>query len=544
MKKFLTIIAAAALCCSCNFLDVPLESSISTSNYYKTTADFNMSLTGVYNVLLDATNTNRYGTYFQGLLVLGRVGTDEMVTAFDNGYGEAAVGDYTYTPSTYYVSRPWAMFYKGIQKANVIIDRLTPMSLDMSEKNRILGETYFLRSFFYFHLVRLYGEVPLVVNEVSDVSKMDMTKHSIAEVYALIVSDLENAVELLPASNANGRPSSYAAKTMLAKVYLQMAGNPLQDNTAAAHSKSLLMDVINNGPYDLEENYLELFDGRHEYGSEYIWDIEFTNNGTTTYGGCVGTLEGPMNPASLYWTMLRAPQEYYETFEENDLRKDAIARYALVYDENKQLVPQYYWQTEAIQSMFPEIKSYEDYKAKVKELQELGVLDYDPDWYYFAYKFRHPLTKEERGAGWANWANPINFPILRYADVLLMYAEAELRADGSVGADGLEYLNQVRRRGFGVDIHTANPGVDVSKADYEFILMERSHELCFEGQRWYDLVRFGKLEEKVKTLCKYPMTLSYTRQAETFREKHNFYPIPQDVIDASNGAIEQNALWK
>ena len=239
-----------------------------------------MSLTGVYNILLSAnwSDDARYGTYFQGFLLLGRVGTDEMVVRYDNGHGEKALADYSYTPTNLYVSRPWYMMYKGIQRANVIIERLTPKTFaETAEKERILAEAHFLRAFFYFHLVRLYGEVPIVVKETTDVDALELKKRSIADVYAQIVSDMTEALSL-PEVNAQGRPDRRAAKVMLAKVYLQMAGEPLKDDSAAAEAEKLLADVISNGGYELVEDYFSQFDGKHEYNSEYIWDIEFSNN--------------------------------------------------------------------------------------------------------------------------------------------------------------------------------------------------------------------------------------------------------------------------
>lgn len=500
---------------SCNFLEVPLESSVATSNYYNTLQEFDMSLTGIYNILLSANwdDDARYGSYFQGFLLVGRVGTDEMVVRYDNGHGEKSLGDYTYTPTNVYVTRPWYMMYKGIQRANVVIDRLTPKSFDdAAEKDRILAEAHFLRAFFYFHLVRLYGEVPLVTKETTDVAGVDMTKRSIAEVYGQIVSDLEAAEEALPDNNAKGRPDKRVAKVMLAKVYLQMAGEPLNDTGVAAEAERLLAEVIKNGGYELVSDYFSQFDGKHEYNSEYIWDIEFSNNGTTKYGGQVGTTEGMPSPESLYWVMLGTCPEFYNSFDPNDLRRDAIARYKLVYDNDFNIVPEYYSGT-------------------------------GNDYYYYAYKFRHALTQEERGSGWANWANPINFPVTRYADVLLMYAEAGLRAHGTVTSEQLDCVNMVRRRGFGKPVDTPS-SYDLKEITFENLLAERSFELCFEGQRWYDLVRFGQLEEAVKKIGTDPLTAESNKQAQNFQKKHHYYPVPQDVIDASHGAITQNELWK
>lgn len=526
IKSILTAAIAMACVVSCNFLEIPLESSVSTSNYYKTTADFDMSLVGVYNTLLIANDADgqsiRFGTYFSGFMVLGRCGTDEMFANY-GGNGEMEISQYTYTENCTYLAKTWSAMYRGIQRANVIINRLEPMAeLAGAEKDRILGESYFLRSFFYFHLVRLFENVPIITEETTDPSLLDITVKPCSQVYAQIVDDLKKAKELLPDSNIGGRPAKLTATAMLGKVYLQMSGKPLEDPAAAGLAETELKQVIDSGQYALVDDFFAQFDGKHEHGTEYVWDIEFTNDGTTKYGGQVGTMEGMSTDGdNLYWVQLRTSREFYETFNPNDKRKDCVARYILVHDDAGMLVPEYYDPSE----------------------HDEGSVDY----YYFVYKFRHGLTKEDRGAGWANWANPINFPIIRYSDVLLMYAEAQLRSKGAADNEAREYVNQVRRRGFGktgADIMTPNASIDLATITLDNLLDERSFELAFEGQRWYDLVRFGKLEEKVKTLSKYVATTAQTSQALNIKPKHVVYPIPQSAIDASNGVIVQHELWR
>ena len=516
LGRFAVVVAAGCSVTACSdFLDVPLESTVATSNFYKTAEEFNMGLTGVYNMLISSewANGDRYGSYFQGFLILGRIGTDEMLIPSNIDGNETELCNYTYTPTHRYLSRAWYVQFRGIQRASVIIDRLANTDIgNESEKKRILGEAYFLRAFYYFHLVRLFGEVPLINREVTDIQLVQTEKASVEKIYEQIVNDLKQAVGNLPVSNANGRASHYSAKALLGRVYLQMAGEPLKDPNAAALAEAELNDVIQSRRFSLVTNYFSLFDASNEYSPEYLFDVEFANNGTTAYGGQVGTIEGVGTPNNLYWTSVWSTQEFYETFDPADRRRDNIARFRYVYDEDQNLVK-------------------EDLSAEP---------------IYYAYKFRHALTEEGRGPGWGNWANPINFPILRYADVLLMYAEAVWRAHGAPSAQALEYVNQVRRRGFGVDIRTPNASVDLKMmggAEFgEALLAERSFELCFEGHRWYDLVRFGKLEEGVKKLAKY--SSAATSQAQNFQPKHVIYPIPQDVIDASNGKIEQNPLWK
>lgn len=504
---------------SCSdFLDVPLKSSISTSNFFASQQDFDMALAGAYHMTTSAEwdPGHRWGNYFSGFLFLGRVGTDECLSR--SGDHEYQISNYTFTPNNYIVSRTWYVQYVGISRANVIIDRLKESSIAIPqvEKNRILGEAYFLRGFYYFLLARYFGEVPLVLNEVIDVNQLSTEKASLAQVYEQIISDFKQAEDLLPLTNTNGRAHQYAATALLAKVYLQMAGEPLKDPNAASLAEEAAFRVINSKRFSLIKDYFSLFDASNEYSSEYIFDIEFSNTQDAThYGGQVGTTEGVYTPWALYWTQIVSCQEFYEKFNAKDLRRDAIATYQYIEGADGE----------------PE----KDYTS-----ESTGEV-------YFAYKFRHALKQEDRGDTWVNWSNPINFPIIRYADVLLMYAEAVNRAHNGPTPEALEYINQVRRRGFGEDIFTPNNNIDLkmmgTEQFNEAILQERSFELSFEGQRWFDLVRFGQLEKAVKSLGKYEKTREMTQQANNVKPKHIILPVPQDVIDTSHGKISQNPLW-
>lgn len=517
--RLLFLLFGFGILSSCsNFLEVPLESNISTSNFFKTKEDFDMALAGTYNVLTSAEwdAGHRWGNYFEGMMYLGRVGTDESFTAY--GDQEHQISNYTFTPTNYIVSRTWFVQYLGISRANTIIDRMKTREAKMDEeqRNTILGEAHFLRGFFYFNLARFYGEVPLVLSETTDIEALDSRKASLTEVYAQIISDFTKAEELLPVQNTNGKAHKYAAVTFSAKAYLQMAGMPMNDPQAAALGESQAKKVIESNLFGLVDNYFSLFDASNEYSKEYIFDAEFSNTeDATRYGGQVGSTDGISTPYNLYWQKVRTAREFYEKFDPNDERRNSIADFSYVL-RGTELV-------------------------KERDPQTVGNN-------YFVYKFRHPLSEADRGSTWVNWSNPINFPITRYADVLLTYAEASVRAHNAVRADVLELVNQVRRRGFGVDMNTPNPAVDLPMMGaQEFltnILQERHFELCFEGHRWFDLVRFGKLEEAVKSFSKYPATLEQTTQAANIGSRHVILPIPQDVIDASQGGIEQNPLWQ
>ncbi len=524
-KRIFAILFASAAICSCaDFLETKVESNITTNNFFRNTSDFDMALTGVYytftSVEWDA--QHRYGDYFTGFMYWGRIGTDEAYVSSGNN-GEDLIGNYTYTAENLFVEKVWFMQYLGIQRANVVIDRLNAYTGDQvseSDRARILGEAHFLRAWFYFQLARYYGEVPLVLSETTDISKLDTRKASLSEVYAQVISDYEQAEELLPVENIVGHATKYAATALKARAYLQMSGKPLEDKSAAALAAQACKEVIASGKYALVKDYFSQFDGKHEHNSEYIFDVEFDNTASNSlYGGQVGTVDGVPHEQSAYWAQVRTFKEMYDKFDPADLRREAVNAGGHI------------------------AVSKETGKAEMV----MGDENYKDN--YWVYKFRHPLDKSERGETWANWCNNINFPIIRYADVLLMYAEAENRADGAPSPEALECVNQVRRRGFGKDINTPAPGVDLpmssGAAFDEVILKERSLELCFEGHRWADLVRFGKLQDAFRSVgLDEKFKASYDAVRENCKEKHSIFPIPQSVIDASHGAIEQNPLWK
>lgn len=520
--KILTILCCSLCLASCNFLETTVESNITTKNFFQNTSDFDSALTGVYytftSVEWDA--QHRYGDYFTGFMYWGRIGTDEAFVSSGNN-GEELIGNYTYTPENLFVEKVWFMQYLGIQRANVVINRLnayTGTQVSDEDRARIMGEAHFLRAWFYFQLARYYGEVPLVLEETTDISKLDAQKKPLADVYAQVISDYETAESLLPETNTVGHATKYAATALKARAYLQMSGEPLKDATAAAKAAQACKTVIESGKYALVEDYFSQFDGKHEHNSEYIFDVEFDNTvSNSLYGGQVGTVDGVPHEQNAYWAQVRTYKEMYDKFESTDLRRDAV-----------------------------NAGGHIAVGASGKAEMIMGDPDYEGN--YWIYKFRHPIDKSDRGTSWANWCNNINFPIIRYADVLLMYAEAENRAYGSPTAESLECVNQVRRRGYGKPIATPDPTVDLpmnsGTAFDEVILKERSLELCFEGHRWADLVRFGKLQEAFSSVGMDEKFKPYYDPVRgNCKAKHSIFPIPQSVIDASNGAITQNPLW-
>lgn len=514
MKKIIALLAISILVSCDSTLDVAVENNISTSNFFQTQEDFDLALAGVYDILGNHQDDSGFGTYFRGLLVMGRAGTDEGY--IEPGFAQYGVeiSNFTFTPVSPIPDRVWAFQYIGIARANTVISRLGKaegLDISKAELDRIKGESHFLRAWYYFQLVRFYGGVPLVTQEVTDVAQVSSERASIEEVYSQIIQDLSVAEELLPESNANGRAEKLAATAMLAKVYLQMSGFPLQDPNAASLSAQKAKEVIDSGQYALLPNYQDVFTLENEYSSEYIFSVQFAFCGNCE-GGQVGTWDGVPGEWTYArtYSIFRAYDELYDSYDPADLRRDYNVVDYMVIDSDGNTQP-------------------------------------TNDGNKYAFKWRHAPNPADRpgGEGFFEWQSAFDFPLTRYADILLVYAEAINRSNGGPNTEAYEAINQVRRRGYGLDVDTPSVLADLpaglSFGEFEeAVLNERKWELCFEGQRWHDLVRHGKLIEAVQGMNS-PASLERSTAANNVAPHHVFFPIPQSQIQVSKGTLTQNS---
>lgn len=358
-------------------------------------------------------------------------------------------------------------------------------------KQRILGEASFLRAFYYFQLARYYGGVP-IITENTNLNEFRNIRSSLAETYEIIINDLKVAEENIPVNNEPGRATKFAAKSYLAKVYLQMSGQPLNDVSAAAKAATYAKDVIDNGPYALEPNYADVFKLQNEHGPEYIFSAEYM--ATNNEGGEVGTWDGPPGnwTYTITYSICRAMPEFFNSYTSGDVRRDHNVVDYVVIDANGNTQP-------------------------------------TDDGFYYAFKWRHDPNPDTRGYA-TEWQSPFNFPLTRFADVLLIYAEAQTRADGSPNADAYAAINRVRTRA-GLGNLSGLSGPDFLKA----VLDERKWELCYEGHRWADLVRYGKLIDVVRS-----STEGNPIAAANIKEHHVLFPVPDREIQVSDGDLVQN----
>ncbi len=361
-------------------------------------------------------------------------------------------------PASSSISSMWVALYKSINNANNIIGNIQNIPSSPG-RDFVEGQARFIRALCYFYLTRWFGEVQLITFD-NQAAGGTVPQSAVSDVYALIVGDLKVAESILPPSvdEMPVLPIQGAAKALLAKVYLTMAGWPLNQGQAAyALARDKAAELLSAGLFALEPDFATLWDGNRKLSnSEFIFILHgISANGTVNashhHKASRPTVDGG-------WGDWYSEERFLNAFPEGP-RKDASFR--LTFSNGTQ------W----FQNNVP------------------GGGPGQP----FAAKYRNPggecgletVGCSEHGDGF--------FPMLRYADVLLIYAEAANLAEGSPSPEAYEAVNKVRRRAAGLNVNTPDAGVDLSglsAADFDqAVLDERNWELAFEANRWFDLVR-------------------------------------------------------
>jgi hypothetical protein len=349
--------------------------------------------------------------------------------------------------------------------------------------NVLMAQAKFLRAYNYFMLVRMFGGLPIITEDIPDAITAKIGRSSVADVYNLIVADFTEAASNLPAqwpTAQQGRPTSDAAKGLLAKAYLTMATAPLNDVSKYQKAADLAKEVMQGGNYKLMSDISKVFTTETKYGPEMMWS--FNSN----YAD-INTDPEIYRPGQLGgWGDFRVQREWEQKFP-NQARKDA---YLLTQING---VPYTQWPEE----QNPFIKKF------MYDKQE----DFD------------------------NYSSIMNMPIIRYADVLLIYAEASNMANGSPTQEGVDAINQVIDRANGYATNPSHPQLTTMMTQKDFddaVIEERNQELCFEFDRWFDLVRKRILKEK-----------SIPSIQQNFSETYYLFPIPDNDVQL-NPLIKQN----
>lgn len=476
---FIVIISTALF--SCKKLNEAPSSVITSEQFYKTSSDATSAVNAVYSTL-NSDPAGDFPLYGRQLNLLVENGSDNQIYSPSNTNPDVrALGTATYISANSRVQKVWQQLYYGINRANIAIDNIPPIQMDTALRARLVRESKFIRALLYFNLVRLWGPVPVVLHNPStiDVSQLLQSRAPVDSVYAQIISDLKDATNL-PKSYSGadiGRATGGAAHTLLAKVYLTRR----DWNDALTQ----LNTVINGGyGYSLVSNFYDLFQKATKNGVEHIFSVQFeTNLGAVNSEQYLSQSFGSYNPAT--WPIdIPADSSLYKLFSAKDTRRAVTFFTTQVNPANGQTVT---YPT-------PFFNKFVDYSLS-------------------------PLTIQAQSG--------INYPVLRYADVLLMYAEASNELSGSPSADAYRAINQVRERAQIADLTTG-----LSQAAFrDSVFLERRKEFIQEGHRWFDLVRQGGT-----TLVDALHVLSAKSSAAA---KDTLYPIPLAEIQL-NAKLSQN----
>ena len=479
------------LCCivfvistsSCSdFIDVAPEDAIDAGAFFSNPDELVFAVNGIY-----ASQRGIYGNFNYFNLIEARsdnAGQDQL-----DQKERVETDTFEETPGNLLLVYIWTQNYILINNVNTIIVRAPGVPFDNSVEEalitRAVGEAKFLRAMSYFTLVNMFGDLPLRTEPTTDFDNADVPRSPMTDIYALIVSDLNAAISVLPNSysggefNEVGRATKFAAQALLGKVQLQNGNKP--------EASSALQNVI--GQYNLLANYADIYAAGNDNTAESIFEVSF--NPTNQTGLSMNNAFIPSSVASSLGIVAggfsgRLPafptQDVQGIYEVGDLR--AATSFTL-YDNNG--------------NMEPYISKYIDLDA-------------------------------------AGDGSDINLVVLRYADVLLMKAEA----DGE-NAASYELINRVRRRAFGQDPNVADPAVDINVASpgtfLEKVMLERRRELVFENHRWLDLKRLS--DSEALSIINAHLSAEYTG-VPTVDSHSLIYPIPQGEIDVSNNVVTQN----
>ena len=386
----------------------------------------------------------------------------------------------------------WGDHYKLIGLANTVISDID--SIKATDQPTLVNkaEAKFIRAYAYFNLVRAFGEVPKIDFKVTSAAQANVEKSSVANIYALIDADLTEAAATLPPSwdgRYIGRLTSGAAKALQAKTYLYRQNWPL----ALAAAKA----VISSGEYNLSTPYDQIFREEGENGKESVFEIQAYFSPTQDFGIQYATIHGVRGAGAmdLGWGWNTPNRNLYNAYETGDPRRDATLLYSgKVNTPYNELIP--------------------DSTAVVPR----------PFWNKKTYT--NPSTRAALNSRSGRW---MNLRVIRYADVVLMAAEAANEVGGAQNTtDALAWLEMVRARARG----TASVLPKITVTDQallrDAIRHERRIELAMENERFFDLVRWGI----AKTV--------FTALGKTYEDKHRYLPIPQPEIDKSGGKLKQN----
>lgn len=500
MKKLFLFIALAFLISSCEQdLDLSPISEPGSNGFYNNEDDFEQAINGVYASFGVQSNIDYASLY----VVLKESRSDNIYSPGQAGVRDwNAINNFENTIATLgTINLVWNITFNGIMRANTVLDALAanPGAIQNADlRTRIEAEAKFLRAYFYFDLVKYFGKVPIFESFVTPTEALDIARSPVSEVYNLIISDLEFAEKNLPDSHNGadeGRATALIAKGMLARVYMTRSGPQLHPDGPCLGSNeyglalSKLDEIINSGRFDMVDDYAAIFDYDNEGNPEIVWDFQFITGGIGAGG---------------YY-----PTEYYD---------EGWARVNLPFpggnpgDGSKRI-------SEDL------LNSYDAGDLRLEPTFQLDYISDQGDM-VDAQFFDKFMNVDKAGGDRFDWS--INYPVLRYTDVLMLKAECILQGASGTQAFVDQVVTDVRARaGLG----------PVSNVTLDMLLEERRKEFAGENLRWDDLVRTGKV---VEVMSAWKNAEDASGKIQDITNNSIIYPIPSNQLDIKEGLYTQN----
>lgn len=482
MKGFLRIsfLCSSIFAASCDVVNLDPISTLTEANFYKTADDMDRAVLGIYS---------RYQARLPRDWSVFEMPTDHLyMSAYRFIGGLEAVNTLDFQSQNDIFKNFWQVTYNGIFRANIVLEKIgNPTSYAAGQKEKLEGEARFMRALFYFDLVRSFGGVPKVDATLSVEESKAVPRSTEQEIYDLIISDLKQAIDLLPeqSGTVHGRAGKGAATALLGKVYIY---------TKDWQNAYNYLNQVSGFGYDLIEDYAGLWKEANEDNKEAIFAVKYisgTNGHRLSldflpYFGVEGVTNSTGGEVALVaWSL-------HKQFLEADSRKNATITE--------------YWRSPGTS---------------------------DPlEWKPYISKF---IATNASNSG-------LDIPVIRYADIVLLKSEALYRLDRK--EEALAELNKVRARAFKGNSHNYTLADIADPEKYlDKLLLERQLELAFENQRWFDLVRTDRFTGVLSKEEWGYNPVTQTAQEVSLNPKSfiRYFPIPQHEIDQSNpGVIKQN----
>ena len=533
MKKIInySILAFTLLIFGCqdNFLDEPTSSIIDPETLLTSKTGAEVYTVGAYdaarNVIASNWPSQDSGGWFN---MWGVIATDEIVLPGWSPFKPVYL--HTLSPLDIYIRYLWENMYISLNKVNSVVDRVGAMTADqinVDDRDMLVAEARFLRAMINFALVSCWENIPLMKNETISLENLEVSQATPLEVYQFIEEDLIFAKNNLGVSQGGGRATKGAAQALLGKVYLQMTGHPINDETYFSKAEIELEDVINSGVYSLMNYYPDIFTLENEQNNEIVFAFGFDGPGLNQ-GSRIGTFYGPLGPSikggangnNWYVNLeLAGPStgpgnnhSFAQPYTEDDIRSRNNISKTHVNRVSADII----WPDDA---MFGSARN-----------------QFKGNWKPWKWHNIRP----------SNWGNdtPLDEAYIRYADVLLMYAEAlngqgiltQARADISIN------LVRARARVFPNEIkdNSLLPDLIVGTKEYNKfeILSERRKELCFEGWRRNDLIRSGLYFEAINS--SQPVWSNSGNPQPQFTPHEIRWPIPASEIQINPNLVQND----